>query len=171
MIRSAINVKKTWLNDGEPIRRAFMRYAIMLSVLLLAFAPFPVLSAGTEETSVFDMVFAETSEKEGVKEITYEQFMRIKAAGSGMVLLDVLGRDSFEKEHIEGSLSLPVNEITEETAKKIIPEGAGVIVYCGGFKCTASTKAALKLSKMGYKVLDYKGGLQEWEDKGNTLVK
>ena len=35
----------------------------------------------------------------------------------------------------------------------------------------ASTAAAKKLSGIGYRVLDYKGGLKEWQEKGNNLVK
>lgn len=31
-----------------------------------------------------------------------------------------------------------------------------------------STAAAKKLGAPGYRVLDYKGGLKEWKEKGNT---
>ena len=36
--------------------------------------------------------------------------------------------------------------------------------------CHVSTHAARVLSSLGYTVLDYKGGLEEWQEKGNTLV-
>lgn len=45
------------------------------------------------------------------------------------------------------------------------------VLYCWSFLCTASTTAARKLSAMGYRVLDYKGGLKEWKEKGNPLAR
>ena len=40
-----------------------------------------------------------------------------------------------------------------------------------GFECPASTHVAKELASLGYKVLDYKGGVEEWIKKGNKLSK
>jgi len=108
--------------------------------------------------------------KNGVQEISYVQFMKIRSSSEKYILLDVLDSESYAKGHIEGSLSLPVNTITPAIASAMLPKGSNIIVYCASFQCGASTAAANKLMGLGYKVLDYKGGLSEWQDKGNKLV-
>lgn len=108
---------------------------------------------------------------EGVKEITYDQFMKLRSSGEKYVLLDVLGPATYREGHIPGAENFPVNEINKRSAAKKLSKDSNIVVYCGSFKCMASVKAAEELTKLGYTVLDYKGGLQEWMDKGNKLVK
>lgn len=123
--------------------------------------------------SCFGDICAKAEVKGGVKEITYEQLQKIRASGEKYVLVDALSKESYDKGHIEGAISFPYNDINYKTApKKIRSKKANIIVYCGSFKCTASTKAAHRLMALGYKnVVDYKGGLKEWKRKGNKLVK
>ncbi len=125
---------------------------------------------GNMKTSVYSEVAAGTSLKNGVKEISYDQFVKIRNSGDRYILLDVLPVDSYVKGHIEHARSYPVDGINEATAAALLKKDAGIIVYCGSFKCAASTAAAKKLSGLGYNVLDYKGGLKEWQEKGNKLV-
>ncbi len=120
---------------------------------------------------VFEQVAKETRPKEGVKEISYDQFMAIRNSGEKYVLFDVLSPDSYGQGHIEGAISFPVDMINAGSAKKVLSKDSKVIVYCGSFQCHASTNAAKRLSTLGYNVLDYKGGLKEWHEKGNKLVK
>jgi rhodanese-related sulfurtransferase len=117
----------------------------------------------------FDTVAKEAQLKHGVKEITYEQFMALRSSHDPFVLLDVLGTASYETGHIPGAKSLPVKNITRESAGALLPAKSKVVVYCAGFTCHASTKAAVMLTGFGYDVLDYKGGKQEWIDKGHKL--
>lgn len=126
-------------------------------------------SAESDE-SAFSHVAAETAMKAGVKEISYGQFMHIRNSGEKFVLLDVLDADSYKKGHIEGAESFPLDTISKDTAAKRLSKDDNIIVYCGSFQCTASTSAAKKLSALGYNVLDYKGGLKEWQEKGNQLI-
>ena len=121
--------------------------------------------------SAFSCVAKEAVMNEGVKNITYDQFMNIRNSGEKYVLLDVLSAESFKEGHIEGAVSFPLEEINEATSKEKLSKADGIIVYCGSFQCRASTNAAKKLQSLGYNVLDYKGGLKEWQEKGNKLVK
>lgn len=121
--------------------------------------------------SCFDKVCAITAEKGGVKEITYEQFQSIRSSGEEYILLDVLPKGSYEKGHIEGAQSFPVETINYESAPARLQPTDKIIVYCGSFQCSASTNAAHRLQALGYKnVLDYKGGIKEWQEKGNALA-
>ena len=108
--------------------------------------------------------------KSGVQEISYVQFMKIRSSSEKYILLDVLDAESYANGHIAGSLSFPVDTMTPATAAAMLGKDSNIIVYCASFQCGASTAAANKLLGMGYKVLDYKGGLKEWQEKGNKLV-
>ena len=123
------------------------------------------------KNSVYDMVAKEAAVKDGVKKISYEQFMKIRNSKEGYVLLDVLSPESYAEGHIEGARSFPGNTINKASAGKALSKDAKTIVYCGSFQCPASPAAAKKLAGLGYNVVDYKGGLKEWQEKGNELVK
>lgn len=126
---------------------------------------------GRSEMPVFEKLTVEAKVKDGVREISYGQFTALRKSKEPYLLLDVLSKDSYRNGHIKGAISFPVDTINKETAAKAIPKGSHVVVHCGSFACGASTNAAKKLSELGYEVLDYKGGLKEWQEKGNRLVK
>ena len=120
---------------------------------------------------VFNSIADKAELKKGVKEITYDEFLEIRNSGEEYVLLNVLSAESFAEGHIEGSESFPLGDINAESVTERLSKDSNVIVHCGSFKCMASTESAIMLSDLGYNVIDYKGGLMEWEQKGNQLVK
>jgi len=122
------------------------------------------------QQTIVQQVFEESHMKNGVKEISYDQFIKIMDSGEQFVLLDVLSADSYDKGHIDGAASFPVETINEDSAADKLSKDSKIIVYCGSFQCSASTQAAKKLSALGYNVVDYKGGLKEWQEKDNSLV-
>ena len=124
-----------------------------------------------ERASEFEKIANKAPIKNGAKEMTYDQFMQLRNSGEQYTLVDALPSDSYNSGHIEGAISFPLDTINKDNAKNKIPQGSHVVVYCASFKCPVSTTAAKKLSKLGYNVLDYKGGLKEWQEKGNGLVK
>ncbi len=122
--------------------------------------------------NTYEKIFNEAKHRDPkVREISYDQFMKIKKSGESFKLLDVLPKDNFEKGHIENAISMPLGEINRERTSKMLSKTDNIITYCGGFKCPMSTEAAKKLMELGYtKVLDYKGGIEEWEKRGNKLA-
>jgi rhodanese-related sulfurtransferase len=148
----------------------------VVTVLALAV----VISAGSYAQEVGKMakesVFLSAAKaakiEKGTRQISYDQFIKIRNSGEKYLLLDVLAKDSYDNMgHIEGSLSFPLTDIDKKSAQARLSKSDHIVVYCGSFQCTASTAAAKELSKLGYDVLDYKGGLKEWQEKGNGLVK
>ena len=122
--------------------------------------------------NTYDSICMEAKEiVKGVKEVSYEQFVRIRHSGDLYILLDVLPFRSYRNGHIEGAVSFPLETITEENASIILYKDSKVITYSASRECYASTAAAIKLTEMGYSVLDYKGGLQEWVEHGNMLIR
>jgi len=152
------------------------KYAI---IILLAL--FGVLSVGygvsysadspEVKQKAIEQLFKDVPLKDGAKEITYEQLQKIRNSKEDYFLVDVLSPESYAKGHIEGAISFPLKTIDNQSASAKLPKNAFVVVYCASFQCHASTTAAKKLSGLGYKVFDYKGGLGEWQERGNALVK
>lgn len=104
-------------------------------------------------------------EKEGVKYITKEKLSKLMDSEKKLVILDVLGPDSFSKNHIKGAINIPFAELKEKVANGSLDRSVPIVTYCASYKCKASTKAAQLLEKEGFrKVYDYKGGLAEWTD-------
>lgn len=101
-----------------------------------------------------------------VKKITRDELMNMISSGERFKLVDVLDKAHYEREHIKGATSLPVNEIGKK-AGKMLKKDEAIVVYCASFDCQASTNAAEKLFSMGYtNVLDYKGGLKDYKEAG-----
>lgn len=88
--------------------------------------------------------------------------------GDDMVILDARTIESFQQESIANSLSFPHRFITEERTKEL-SKNTLYVVYCDGIGCNASTSAALKLSRLGFKVKELAGGLKWWKDAGYPL--
>ncbi len=121
--------------------------------------------------TAFEEAYNKSVVKEGAREITYEQFMKIRNSPGKYVLFDVRSEESYKAGHIDGALSFPLKTINKATAEKLLTKDLKIIVYSGSFDCHASTLSAKTLSSLGYKVVDYKGGIKEWQEKGNKLVK
>lgn len=102
-----------------------------------------------------------------ITKISTKDLKEMMDSGKKFKLVDVLSGEHYEKEHIKGAISIPLDEI-EKKAEKLLEKNELIVTYCAGFKCLASTGAAEKLASMGYKnVSDYKGGLQDY--KANNL--
>jgi rhodanese-related sulfurtransferase len=122
--------------------------------------------------STYDFIGMEAREiVKGVKQITYDQFVRIRYSAEPYILLDVLPFRSFRDGHIEGAVSFPLETINEENASIILFADSKIITYSASNECYTSTAAAIKLTELGYSVLDYKGGMKEWVEYGNMLVR
>ena len=101
--------------------------------------------------------------------ITSEKLKEKIDAGEDLVLINVLTPESFEREHIPGSINIPLRDINEETVAKL-PRGKETIVYCGSFECMASPVAAQKLEELGFTtVVDYEGGMADWKEAGYSV--
>ena len=81
------------------------------------------------------------------------------------VLINVLPRDAFLKEHIRTSINIPHDreDFTDMVESVIGSKDRKIVVYCANFDCDASPKAAQKLESAGFsQVYDYEGGTQDW---------
>jgi rhodanese-related sulfurtransferase len=121
---------------------------------------------------VLDRGFHHERRKPPVKILRARDLERLQHDRKDLLLLNVLDRDAYDKEHIPGSehvsneapdFALRVEELAGSKARP-------VVVYCADMQCPASPSAAKKLAAAGFtEVYDFEGGVAEWRLAGYEL--
>jgi len=100
------------------------------------------------------------------KTITREQLKMKRDRGERFHLVNVLSAEAFARAHIPGSENVPVNEM-DERAPALWEPGEEIVVYCAGWECHASPRAAAILDELGFlNVYDFEG----WQDGGGAVA-
>ena len=86
-------------------------------------------------------------------------------AGENIVVIDARSQEAYGKEHIPGEINVPHRQMNPETTQAL-DRNALVVTYCDGIGCNASTKGALKMVKLGFRVKELIGGLEWWKRDG-----
>ncbi len=86
-------------------------------------------------------------------------------------VVDVLPTDSYKESHIPGAMNVPIDEQFDQHIQRVVPDKEhDVIVYCMSTQCDASTRAAERMERLGYRhVFEYEGGKKDWEQAGMPL--
>ncbi len=85
--------------------------------------------------------------------------------GEDIIVVDSRQFFGYEKEHIPTAISLPHREMTKDSTKHL-DKTKTYICYCDGIGCNASTRGALNLAKLGFKVKELMGGIEWWKFDG-----
>ena len=86
--------------------------------------------------------------------------------GERITVIDARSARAFEAEHIPGAVSLPHRSMDAATTAKLDKTGL-VVTYCDGIGCNASTKGALNMAGLGFRVKELIGGLDWWKRDGH----
>lgn len=86
-------------------------------------------------------------------------------AGENIVVIDARSVEAYKSEHIPGAINVPHRTMNLETTQRF-DKNALLVVYCDGIGCNASTKGALNLSRLGFRVKELMGGLDWWKRDG-----
>lgn len=86
--------------------------------------------------------------------------------GENIVVVDARSPEAYAREHIPGAINLPHRLMSVENTAKI-DRSALLVSYCDGIGCNASTKGALNLTRLGFKVKELMGGLDWWKRDGH----
>ncbi|MDA1001164.1 MAG: rhodanese-like domain-containing protein [bacterium] len=86
-------------------------------------------------------------------------------AGEKIVIVDARARELFEREHIPGAINIPHAAMNPETTKAL-DKNALIVTYCDGIGCNASTKGALNMVRLGFRVKELMGGIEWWKRDG-----
>lgn len=82
-----------------------------------------------------------------------------------LVIINVLGSDSYNDCHIKYSINISLDEL--KAYAEPISRDTPIIVYCASYRCSASRSAWHALHDMGFtNVRAYEGGIAEWHQKG-----
>jgi rhodanese-related sulfurtransferase len=72
---------------------------------------------------------------------------------------------------IPGAISVSIESSGGQIEKQLGPMDTLIVTYCGSLECPASDKLAHHLINMGFRnVLEFPGGLAEWEAAGKEIV-
>ena len=82
-----------------------------------------------------------------------------------IVVVDGRAASAYATEHIPGAISLPHRQISSESTAAL-DKSQTYVCYCDGIGCNASTKTALKLLELGFRVHELIGGLDWWKRDG-----
>jgi len=77
---------------------------------------------------------------------------------SGILIIDPRTPESYAKGHVLGAINLPYRTIDSSTIK-LLPRDKVLVTYCDGVFCNASTKAAAKLTALGFQVKEMLDGM------------
>ena len=86
-------------------------------------------------------------------------------AGEKLVVIDARKPFGFEVEHIPGAINLPHRQMSAESTSQL-DKNVLYVTYCDGIGCNASTRAALNMAKLGFKVKELMGGIEWWKFDG-----
>jgi rhodanese-related sulfurtransferase len=87
---------------------------------------------------------------------------------SGIVVVDARAPDAYARGHVPGAINLPHRTIDSSTTASL-PRDKVIVTYCDGVFCNASTKAAAKLTALGFKVKEMLDGMEGWRKEGYAI--
>jgi len=97
---------------------------------------------------------------------TFNQEIVVNQRKNDLIVINVLKKELYEDCHIEGSLSVPFDQI-EQYVQEHIDKSTEIVIYCSNYMCTASGAACKKLQALGFNnVCAYEAGTAEWYQKG-----
>jgi len=98
-------------------------------------------------------------------EIDASDLHKLMHAGEDVVVIDMRSAERYEEEHISGSINLPHATI-DSVSTNDYSRASLYVSYCDGVGCNASTKGALRLAALGFRVKELTGGLRWWCSEG-----
>jgi rhodanese-related sulfurtransferase len=111
------------------------------------------------------MTAQEHFERKLAFEIDSSDLDEARRRGENIVLIDARSREAWLRQRIPGAVSLPHREMSAGTTAGLDPN-ALIVTYCDGIGCNASTKGALALTRLGFRVKELMGGLDWWKRDG-----
>jgi rhodanese-related sulfurtransferase len=99
--------------------------------------------------------------------ITLDELTSKLDAGHPLVLVEALGPQYYEQEHLPGAINIPHTQV-DDLAPSVLPDkDAEIVVYCSNGPCQNSGIASRRLTRLGYtNVRDYHEGKAEWVSAG-----
>ena len=95
--------------------------------------------------------------------------LKIAIEGSiNVIVIDTRSPDAFRLGHVPGAINIPHRQMSPDSTSHL-SKSTLIVTYCDGIGCNASTKGALAMSKLGFKVRELIGGLDWWRRDGHQI--
>ena len=85
--------------------------------------------------------------------------------GDKIVLVDTRSPEAYKKGHIPGAVNIPHRTMSVATTAQL-DKATLIVAYCDGVGCNGSTKGALNMVQLGFRVKELIGGLDCWRADG-----
>jgi rhodanese-related sulfurtransferase len=85
--------------------------------------------------------------------------------GDKIHLVDTRSPEAYGTSHIPGAVNIPHRTMSAATTAHL-DKGALIVTYCDGIRCNGSTKGALNMVQLGFRVKELIGGLDGWRYDG-----
>jgi rhodanese-related sulfurtransferase len=93
----------------------------------------------------------------------------LEVGEEGFIVLDARTPEAYARGHVPGAINLPHRTMDASTTADL-PRDKVIVTYCDGIGCNGSTKAALSLAALGFKVKEMVGGLDWWRRDGYDVA-
>jgi rhodanese-related sulfurtransferase len=90
--------------------------------------------------------------------------LRRRMRNGEVTILDVRPEDEYRAAHLQGAISMPVQELERRIAE--LPRTREIIAYCRGPWCVYAADAVETLRKAGYQARRMGEGLPDWKARG-----
>lgn len=78
-----------------------------------------------------------------------------------LLVLDIRPREEYETAHIEGALSVPLEELEDYLQE--LPQDTEIAAYCRGPYCVYTAQAVEHMQKKGFKAYRIEESVKEWQ--------
>ncbi|UYB45569.1 metalloregulator ArsR/SmtB family transcription factor [Lysinibacillus capsici] len=96
----------------------------------------------------------------GIEGVTLTELITRMEKGE-VLLLDVRPKEEFEKAHIPGAVSIPIEELEKQLSS--LPTHFDIVAYCRGPYCLLSAQAVKMLKAKGMNAFRLEEGVLEWQ--------
>ncbi|MGZ6825307.1 MAG: ArsR/SmtB family transcription factor [Mycobacteriales bacterium] len=115
-----------------------------------------------------DLAEAYLGDRERLATVTREELVQRLRDGE-VVLLDVRPEAEFAAGHIQGAVSVPVDDLPRRV--RALPKDASVVAYCRGPYCVYADDAVRALRRRGFRAARLEDGYPEWARAGLPVVR
>ncbi len=123
------------------------------------------LNIGNDYYEKRNTVIDNLSVVEHLEPFTMQELDELVKSGK-IILLDVRPTVEYEHAHIEGAVSIPVEEIKEKL--ELLPKNKPIVAYCRGAHCLLSGEAVKIIEESGRQAIRLKETVTDWVEIRNS---
>jgi rhodanese-related sulfurtransferase len=94
-------------------------------------------------------------------ELDSSDLYQMMIRNENIIVIDTRTEECYNRLHIPNSINIPHRNMNEINTKNL-DKSYLYVTYCDGIGCNASTKGALNMLKLNFKVKELLGGLDWW---------